>query len=43
MKKYLYLLLILCLLDGHGLGAIVTGFVNPHDGIWIGAGTVGAK
>ena len=32
-----------CLLNGHGLGTIVAGLVNPHDGVGIGAGTVGAE
>ena len=32
-----------CLLDGHGLGTIVAGLVNPHDGVGVGAGAVGTK
>ena len=32
-----------CLLDGHRLGTIVAGFVNPDDGIGIGTGAVGAE
>ena len=32
-----------CLLNGHGLGTVVAGFVNPHDGVGIGAGTVGTE